>query len=493
MKKLWILFTLFIIGCNSASTPTPTLVPATSTKVSTPTLIPTPTVTPYPSLQTDGPYLLYGLDRINFVIQDANGIGKKELKLPNDGHVSELEKSVSPDGKWLAYFSGDNFQEPYDFTLHLLNIKDQTTEMISGLLASEFPENLKTVKTSDPVELENCISDECLVNLIQMAFNGGIESIAWSPDSKFLAFAAQIDGPSSDVYIYDVDKKTFRQLVSDLENVGAIYWSPNGEKIVFINTTIGVTYTTTYLYIADPNLKNVQTPNMIYGGKFWYRYGWINEKTFLFSDGGEGAPAQNFRSLNVITQEIRTIWPYEVENLTVDNQNHRMIFSTPTRAENQPQGTFVINDNGSYKKISDNFYDIFEKQDSSEMYFGLEKLSESSRAESAELVIISMEKQIFETTVRIPFYHAQPRLSPDENWILLYSTSGVELYSNQFELIKLWDDIKEVGEIVWVPDSSGAYIITRRGDIYYLSLQNKNVTMVNQFSNYYPFDYLWLP
>lgn len=129
----------------------------------------------------------------------------------------------------------------------------------------------------------------------------------WSPDSQSLAFAAQIDGPSSDVYIFNIEDKSIRRLVNDLENDWFIDWSPTGEKILFQNSWAATDYSPIYFYVADPNIKSIQSPNAIFGGKFWHGEGWINDNTYLIWIGGEGASPNDLRYINVKTQQSKKI------------------------------------------------------------------------------------------------------------------------------------------------------------------------------------------
>jgi hypothetical protein len=78
----------------------------------------------------------------NFTIMDADGSGRMQFQLPNDGYVSVLHYAVAPDKKWLVYFTG-SAEEPYDLALNLLNLSDGTSQLISNLIAPNFPENLE--------------------------------------------------------------------------------------------------------------------------------------------------------------------------------------------------------------------------------------------------------------------------------------------------------------------------------------------------------------
>jgi len=78
--------------------------------------------------------------------------------------------------------------------------------------------------------------DNCVSHGLLQTFEMGIYSFAWSPDSRTLAFAAQMNGLSSDVYLYDIETGAVQQAEESLQSVTGIRWSPDGKKIVFENS-----------------------------------------------------------------------------------------------------------------------------------------------------------------------------------------------------------------------------------------------------------------
>ena len=57
--------------------------------------------------------------------------------------------------------------------------------------------------------------------------------LSWSPDSKYLAFAAKA-GRSDALYILDVKKsKIIRELRFDLDGIFSPFYSPDGKEITF--------------------------------------------------------------------------------------------------------------------------------------------------------------------------------------------------------------------------------------------------------------------
>src|SRR5262249_36684916 len=153
-------------------------IPPTITPFPTPSA--RPTITPYPPLQTQGPYLLFAHDNKNLILMDADGGGRKQIRLSGDGYIGwDIKNSVSPDGKWIAYFTGST-DEPYDLTLNLLDTEDETTFPVVALLAPGYPENLMlTTLNKDlcPDDIPNCQA-----GFTRSDFESAItRTIAWSP------------------------------------------------------------------------------------------------------------------------------------------------------------------------------------------------------------------------------------------------------------------------------------------------------------------------
>lgn len=56
----------------------------------------------------------------------------------------------------------------------------------------------------------------------------------WAPDGRSVAFAASIDGPSADVYLYDVDSDELRRLTQEPDQAIVLGMSPDGEWIAYV-------------------------------------------------------------------------------------------------------------------------------------------------------------------------------------------------------------------------------------------------------------------
>lgn len=54
----------------------------------------------------------------------------------------------------------------------------------------------------------------------------------WSPNGRYLAFSASLDGPSADLYVYDADSRQLHRATSGPNQIGTIWWSPHSDWIV---------------------------------------------------------------------------------------------------------------------------------------------------------------------------------------------------------------------------------------------------------------------
>lgn len=491
-----LLLTALILGnCTlapaSPTPPSPVTAPQNVTPSETPlpTQTVTPIVTPYPSLQTDGPYLLYADGNNSLTVMDADGIGRKQFEIPIDGRLGwYLENTVSPNGKWIAYYTGSSDEEPYDLALHLFDVSNNTSYLISKLIAPGFPENLEPVtKTLYFPEYDaQCESDlKCQISRVQSAFKEGMwHSIDWSPNSKFLAFAAQIDGPSSDIYIFDVELSSIRRLTDELETIWSIDWSPNSEKILYEYSIMGDTYLSRYICIADLNIKSLQHPKAIDGGAFWFEYGWIDQNSYLIYSGGEGAPPHRLRIISIETKEVKEIWNYSAESFFVDLNRQTIILSPYGRIYLQPEpekGIYTISFDGQYQKVSDEIVYFIEGQDAVDEYIAI--------TQQNQLVGVKFDGSITPLS-RKPDYYVPPRSSPDGKWIVITSETETEIYSKDLKFMESLGI--HATDIIWRPDSAGVFLYSDP-TLYYLSMDDKNLSEICVQGNCRPFDHVWLP
>ena len=127
---------------------------------------------------------------LEWVRLPANGIGDPE-PLSDNGTVLRFEGTVSPDGAWIAF-------DDMNRDLSLLNTQTGETRIIS--------ENRE-----------------------------GIGSMAWSPDSRWLAYSMTAMNSFQVIKLYGIDGQTTTAVTSDRTNSVAPAWHPNGDFLYFIS------------------------------------------------------------------------------------------------------------------------------------------------------------------------------------------------------------------------------------------------------------------
>jgi tricorn protease len=127
---------------------------------------------------------------LEFVKIPANGVGDDE-PLTDDGTILRFRAHPSPDGAWIAY--DDNNSD-----LWVLNVATGESRRIS--------ENRE-----------------------------GIGDMAWSPDSRWLAYTMVAMNSFRQIKLYSVEDGTTVPLTSDRVNSFSLAWDPNGEFIYFLS------------------------------------------------------------------------------------------------------------------------------------------------------------------------------------------------------------------------------------------------------------------
>jgi tricorn protease len=121
----------------------------------------------------------------------ANGVGKPE-QWTKGAMVLRTGGVISPDGKWLAHTNKN--QE-----LWLFDIKAKTDKRIA------------------------------------QSMNGDFNDLAWSPDSKWLAYSETADNSFQQVKIYNADSGKIESITSDRFNSGSPAWSSDGKWFYFLS------------------------------------------------------------------------------------------------------------------------------------------------------------------------------------------------------------------------------------------------------------------
>ena len=235
--------------------------------------------------------------------------GTKLISRINGGRLN-ISPSISPDGRYVAFFS-----EKKVFSLDLY-LADATTGKImrrlSGVTTRSVDDfsSIESTGTWSPDSRrfafvvfskgmnKLAVLDAAKGKITQEIEIKGVPSIfnpSWSPDGTKIAFSGMAGG-TSDLYLYDLSSGSVKRLTSDPESNLHPSWSPDGRFLVFSqekkNSGDGLRKYTFNIALLDLDDMSVREPG-IFNGAF--------NLNPLFSPDGEAiyflSDADGFRNL----------------------------------------------------------------------------------------------------------------------------------------------------------------------------------------------------
>lgn len=489
MSKCIAVFLLALLIGSCAPVPVSPTPPPTASI--TPTFPPSPapsaTLTPVPQTSE---HLIVTRDREHFALLNADGSLQKYIQIRDLAWPSD----ISSDGKWMPYQLGAyETKPPYDLSLNLLNLDDGTSQFLTTLISPDFPENIgpiiKSLSQYDRSLFdEHCTSLECRKSRVEDDVVGFAGISEWSPDGQFLAFAAQIDGPSTDLYIYNMQDKSIRRLTNDLQNIGRIEWSPDGKRILYANDVPGIIGSTGYTFERTFHVTDLEgkildlSQGILAKGPEWDMRGWISDNLYLLQFYAPNPGQHHSHGLvvvNVESGQIKEIWPYRTstEWAVIDPNNQTVVlsFRQPSPGDpipNAPEpGTYFISANGESEKISNQ---VFSPILNSSQIIGTETgVAYHILRDGSVKRIDSTGSGWLDSS------------SPDKKWFFLDQEydepSGhnlLSLYSNTYQRTRTWLLDGELIETTWRPDSLGIFLFTS-DNIYYLSIPDGEPQLLN--------------
>jgi dipeptidyl aminopeptidase/acylaminoacyl peptidase len=242
---------------------------------------------------------------------DADGGGQRVIPFPPDANwMSKNFRTglISPSGKWMAYLSGsagkcmgNGTDSTNDLTLKLFNLSNGETRVVTRLLSADYPNNFAAAaqQLGDP---------KITAAELQNTFVCGMSAAsAWSPDGNKLAFAGQMAGLSSDLYVYDLRDGSIKQMSSGPEEILSIQWTSDGQWILTSSTFVygaGV-HGTPYRTKADGSVVMEVTENLapLPGSGFW-----LNDHQYYRCKSTFGMGTYDLQVVDLKAQVTVDVW-----------------------------------------------------------------------------------------------------------------------------------------------------------------------------------------
>jgi hypothetical protein len=286
-KRLLMAFAVLAIGlacmCNGLSlTPqAPTLAPQEPAA---------PTDTPQPQavsgLNFSGSWLLIATDG---GLWRADPDGANPIQIwQGDFWQADLSRAIQPGGNQVVLLTSD-IDRYHHLALNLLSLPDGRIQKITNLTTSQTEPGPNAMPGDISTEAVRAIADTV--------------SFAWSPDGTKLAFIGVMDGPTSEVYLYDtITGNTTRVSRDDAQDFWPS-WSPDGKRILFFGVDSfgsGAGYAMKGVWSANGDGSNVtwlyETTSS--GEEL---VGWRDNQTVVLDSWNPICGSGNLRLYNIVT------------------------------------------------------------------------------------------------------------------------------------------------------------------------------------------------
>jgi hypothetical protein len=320
---------------DAPSTATPPInVPLLPTATPAPSVTPTaPVIAATVPVDSSGPANSVTRDIPHLVFPTADGLmsaaaNGTSLQLFGDARPAiahQIKDGLSPVGGWVAFASGANPMTPDPegsgpLTLNLLKTVDGTLMPITPLFSPDLEEVIRSATTTgdrnDAVEAGIAIMDNS-------------DTLKWSPDGRYLAFIAAIDGPSSDVYSYDRETGQINRLTDGLNQAARLFWSPDSQWIVHeevenFGTGAGWSVKAVWAAAPDGNTTRKLYDTEWSGDEVFVE--WITPEKFLVYSWTE-VGWRDVRVVDLNTGEAQRIGPeFEVQTLAYDPETQTQLY-----------------------------------------------------------------------------------------------------------------------------------------------------------------------
>lgn len=478
----------------------------TPSRAPTLTSLPTPTLLVLPSPQftntketasgelSSPPYLIY-TKRINkkeqVVLVNQDGTGIKVISLPDNGFNAT---NTSPNGEWLVFYTGSGGFDTvssgpkYDLTLNLMHLPDGKIQEITALLSTDFPNNLEktagAAKEND-ADFQNSTVDS-LVPDIRFKMSSSLLLSNWSPSGELLAFSSGKDGPSSDLYIYDLQSREIRRLSSGSRIIDSIRWFPDGKQIFY-----GSSYTPCMGDCSTYYITNIDGTNSkeikhfdTFGGATIFD-GWANNSSILLHTTANGPGTCCLRNFDLEIEKINMIYSDSFQSYAYDPKTNLLALSiagTFFSVTDLQLGTYLVDTSRGMHKVADDI--------SLAYYLGWPDYP---------FVIVGNGTKFLSQNGDVKDLVPQdlvPISSRNNQYVALHdmewgdTANGLKIFDGKGNLV-LDINGQKISKVTWRIDSLGLFYVSNN-QLFYIGIQNLEPILIDNHLSDNDFDVIYI-
>lgn len=164
------------------------------------------------------------------------------INLTQSSGVAERYPSWSPNGKYVAYFSDRSGE--YQLTVRNMenpSVEKKLTNFDSGyryrIYWSPDSKQLVFIDQTMTISVYNMDKDQLKkVDQQKYMYQGDLDnfSVSWSPDSRYISYAKELDTRTTAIAIYDTKKEKINQVTSGYYNDAFPAFDPDGKYLFFL-------------------------------------------------------------------------------------------------------------------------------------------------------------------------------------------------------------------------------------------------------------------
>jgi hypothetical protein len=390
--------------------------------------------------------------------------------------------------RWYAYVTGElddsGILPEGGVVLHILNVWDGTIRDVIQLIPDDYYiRQGEMVKRFLDEEISRTgINREDLEDIIDiwaalLPINDSLRILSWSPDGRYLAFVAMIDGISTDVYLYDLDTGAIQRKDTEYLNLGYISWSPDGQWILYHNM---LPYWSNPYFSSPLRSVDIDSNTNINLTSTCGKINWLSNIEFISTpcNKGDGASYDSYSlfRINITTGKKKEIWGGPVYSYAVDKENKQVIISTDILCgaddcSSGDAGLFIGPIFGNIQHVSNDISFHLDFRGGSTHRF----LDLSGDSEDCFSIVngITKEGKLEQLKNGI---NMQVSHSPDFRWLVILGDNGITLFEESDRIIFEWAE-KPVYSVAWKTNSQGLYFMTD-DEVYLISTNQPKVQLV---------------
>jgi hypothetical protein len=268
-------------------------------------------------LNATGPWLLVETDS-GLWATNHNGSGLKKLT-DIDYWDYRLPAALQPHGNLIAFISPAG-SDLHHMSLNLLSLPEGTITKITDLTSAETEAYADLAPGEAGLEALLAVRER--------------HNLAWSTDGQRLAFVGVMDGPTAEIYVYDIVLNKIQRISSDDAQNYSPSWSPDGKTLLYFGTdsfSSGAVLSTNGVWEASGEGMNpswLYTPEKDSGAE--HLVGWMDDTTAVLDNIYPASGPERLRLYNVVTTKevmLNENWMLAAE---ADSWRFAVIYADPS-------------------------------------------------------------------------------------------------------------------------------------------------------------------